>query len=141
VAWHAATRKDVDLVMVPLRMALWQRARDGSSGHRPHRVHHSDAGSQYTSHRLTEHLDLEGIAASIGALGDQAALALLRQQAGDTAGAEDAYRQAAAAGDPIAWSGLAWLRERAGDPQGGAWIRRYGITVNGVPETPWSEAP
>ena len=28
VAWHAATSKDVELVMTPLRMATWQRQRD-----------------------------------------------------------------------------------------------------------------
>jgi transposase InsO family protein len=33
-------------------------------------VAHSDAGSQYTAIRLTEHLALEGIAASIGTVGD-----------------------------------------------------------------------
>ncbi|HYG92802.1 MAG TPA: integrase core domain-containing protein, partial [Nocardioides sp.] len=32
--------------------------------------HHSDAGSQYTSIRFTEHLGLEGIAPSIGTVGD-----------------------------------------------------------------------
>jgi putative transposase len=26
VAWHAATSKVTELVMIPLRMALWQRA-------------------------------------------------------------------------------------------------------------------
>ena len=69
VAWHAATSKDVRLVDVPLRMALWARGREG------HRVpagliHHSDAGSQYTSVHLTEHLALEGIRPSIGSVGD-----------------------------------------------------------------------
>ena len=33
-------------------------------------IHHGDAGSQYTSIRYTEHLDLEGIAPSIGTVGD-----------------------------------------------------------------------
>ena len=33
-------------------------------------IHHSDAGSQYTAIRLTEHLTLEGIAPSIGSVGD-----------------------------------------------------------------------
>ena len=69
VAWHAATSKDVQLVDIPLRMALWARDREG------HRVpagliHHSDAGSQYTSVHLTEHLALEGIRPSIGSVGD-----------------------------------------------------------------------
>ena len=70
VAWHASTSKQVELVMTPLRMALWQRARDGHPVTSGTLIHHSDAGSQYTSHRLTEHLDLEQIAASIGSVGD-----------------------------------------------------------------------
>ena len=70
VAWHAATSKATDLVMVPLRMALWARDREG---HRPapgQLICHSDAGSQYTSVRLTEHLALAEIRPSIGTVGD-----------------------------------------------------------------------
>ncbi len=70
VAWHAASTKHTDLVMTPLRMAIWQRDRDG---HRPvpgQLIHHSDAGSQYTSIRLTEHLVLAEIRPSIGSVGD-----------------------------------------------------------------------
>ena len=73
VAWHAATSKDVDLVMTPLRMAIWQRDHDGHPvGRQPGEqlIHHSDAGSQYTSIKLTEHLDLEGIRPSIGSVAD-----------------------------------------------------------------------
>jgi putative transposase len=33
-------------------------------------IHHSDAGSQYTSIRFTDHLDVEQIAPSIGSVGD-----------------------------------------------------------------------
>ncbi|MDP9984714.1 transposase InsO family protein [Pseudarthrobacter oxydans] len=33
-------------------------------------VHHSDAGSQYTSIRFGEALLLEGLAASVGSIGD-----------------------------------------------------------------------
>ncbi|WP_406410902.1 integrase core domain-containing protein [Streptomyces sp. NBC_01614] len=33
-------------------------------------IHHSDAGSQYTSFTLAEHLERAGIAASIGSVGD-----------------------------------------------------------------------
>ena len=33
-------------------------------------LHHSDAGSQYTSIRFTDHLALAGIAPSIGTIGD-----------------------------------------------------------------------
>jgi putative transposase len=70
VAWHAATTKQTDLVMVPLRMALWQRGREGHPRIAGELIHHSDAGSQYTSLRLTEHLALEEIRPSIGSVGD-----------------------------------------------------------------------
>ena len=70
VAWHTATSKQTDLVMTPLRMALWQRQREGHPALPGQLVHHSDAGSQYTSIRFTDHLDLEGIAPSIGSVGD-----------------------------------------------------------------------
>jgi transposase InsO family protein len=70
VAWHASMSKQTDLVMIPLRMALWQRERDGHPVVAGELIHHSDAGSQYTSIRLTERLDLERIAASIGSVGD-----------------------------------------------------------------------
>ena len=70
VAWHAQTSKHVDLVMIPLRMALWQRDRDGHPVGPGQLRHHSDAGSQYTSIVLTDHLALEQIAPSIGSVGD-----------------------------------------------------------------------
>jgi putative transposase len=70
VAWHAATTKQTDLVMIPLRMALWHRGREGHPRIAGELIHHSDAGSQYTSLRLTEHLALEEIRPSIGSVGD-----------------------------------------------------------------------
>jgi putative transposase len=70
VAWHASTSKATDLVMIPLRMALWQRDREGRPTVAGELIHHSDAGSQYTSIRLTEHLALEEIRPSIGSVGD-----------------------------------------------------------------------
>jgi len=70
VAWHAATTKQTDLVMIPLRMALWQRDREGHPTVPGELICHSDAGSQYTSIRFTEHLELEGISPSIGSVGD-----------------------------------------------------------------------
>lgn len=70
VGWHASTSKKVDLVMTPLRIALWQREREGNPVSPGNLIHHSDAGSQYTAIRLTEHLALEGIAPSIGTVGD-----------------------------------------------------------------------
>lgn len=70
LAWHASTSKAVDLVMTPLRIAQWQRDREGHPAVAGELIHHSDAGSQYTSLRLTEHLALEGIQPSIGSVGD-----------------------------------------------------------------------
>ena len=70
VAWHAATSKHTELVMVPLRMGIWQRDREGHPAVPGELTHHCDAGSQYTSIRFTEHLELEQIAPSIGTVGD-----------------------------------------------------------------------
>lgn len=70
VAWHAATTKTTELVMTPLRIALWQRDREGRPAVPGELIHHSDAGSQYTSIRLTEHLALQEIRPSIGSVGD-----------------------------------------------------------------------
>ncbi len=69
VGWHASTTKTTPLVTTALRMGLWRRDRAGhpaSDG----LVHHSDAGSQFTSVSFAETLALEGIAASIGSIGD-----------------------------------------------------------------------
>ena len=70
VGWHAATTNVTDLVLTPLRIAMWDRDRHGHPVEPGTLVCHSDAGSQYTSLRYTEHLALEGIAPSIGTVGD-----------------------------------------------------------------------
>jgi len=70
VGWQAATDKRTDLVLTPLRIALWDRDRQGQPIEPGQLTHHSDAGSQYTSIRFTEHLDLDGIAPSIGTVAD-----------------------------------------------------------------------
>ena len=77
VAWHAQTSKHTDLVMIPLRMGLWERDRQGHTIGPKQLIHHSDAGSQYTSIRLTNHLSLEEIAPSIGTVGDASDNALM----------------------------------------------------------------
>jgi len=70
VAWHAATSMDTELVMVPLKIAIWQRDRDGHALVPGGLICHADAGSQFTSLRFTEHLAMEGISPSIGSVGD-----------------------------------------------------------------------
>ncbi|WP_392959821.1 IS3 family transposase [Streptomyces sp. LN245] len=70
VGWSAATSKETRLVLDALEMALGQRDRDQHPHQEGELIHHSDAGSQYTSFALAEHLDRAGIAASIGTVGD-----------------------------------------------------------------------
>jgi putative transposase len=69
VGWSAATHKRTKLVLDALDMAIWRRDR---AGHQiqPGLVHHSDAGSQYTSIAFTAHLLETGIDASVGSVGD-----------------------------------------------------------------------
>ena len=69
VGWHASTTKTTPLVTTALRMGLWRRDRAGHPAG-DGLVHHSDAGSQFTSVAFAETLALEGIAASIGSIGD-----------------------------------------------------------------------
>ncbi|MEV6949797.1 integrase core domain-containing protein, partial [Streptomyces sp. NPDC051172] len=64
------TVKETVFVLDALEMAIWQRDRDQQPIQPGELIHHSDAGSQYTSFRLAEHLDAAGIAASIGSVGD-----------------------------------------------------------------------
>ncbi len=94
VGWSASTTKDVAFVEQCLAMALWRR--DHTNRPVPAgMIHHSDAGSQYTSVRFTETLALDGISASIGSVGD----------AYDNAAAETVFglfkNEAVAAGSPF----------------------------------------
>ncbi|CAM3860517.1 hypothetical protein GCM10009799_04870 [Nocardiopsis rhodophaea] len=82
VGWSAATAKRASLVLSALEMALWRRDRAGTPVRSGELVHHSDAGSQYTSFLLTAHLAAEGIAASIGSVGDAYDNALMESAVG-----------------------------------------------------------
>lgn len=70
VAWHVQSSKSAELVTIPLRMALWKRSHEGRPVAGGRLIHHSDAGSQYTSTDLTDMLALQQISASIGSVGD-----------------------------------------------------------------------
>ena len=70
VAWNVAPTKAVELVDVPLRMALWQRDREGHPIVPGELIGHADAGSQCTSITFTAHLAEEGIRPSIGSVAD-----------------------------------------------------------------------
>ena len=69
VGWSISAVKDTPFVEVCLAMALWRR---DHAGHPVETglIHHSDAGSQYTSIKFTETVALEGLVASIGTVGD-----------------------------------------------------------------------
>ena len=69
VGWHASAVKDTSFVEACLKMALWRRDHSGHAVE-PGMIHHSDAGSQYTSVKFTETVALEGLVASIGTIGD-----------------------------------------------------------------------
>ncbi len=66
VGWQFASHMRTDLVLDALRMALTRR-RPGAN---VELVHHSDAGSQYTSFAFQQVLDDHGVLASIGTVGD-----------------------------------------------------------------------
>jgi putative transposase len=66
VGWQLATHMRTTLVLDALRMALALRA----PGADVKLVHHSDAGSQYTSDDYTQTLDDHDVLASIGTVGD-----------------------------------------------------------------------
>jgi putative transposase len=66
VGWQLASHMRTDLVLDALRMALSRRRR----GADVELVHHSDAGSQYTSIAFTQVLDDHRVLGSIGSVGD-----------------------------------------------------------------------
>jgi putative transposase len=68
VGWEASTSKVTRFVESAIRQAVALRARQGHPI--KDTIHHSDAGSQYTAVHFAETLVLEGLAASIGSVGD-----------------------------------------------------------------------
>jgi putative transposase len=82
MGWAASTHKRTQFVLDTLDMGLWQRDRTGTPVRPGELIHHSDAGSQYTSFRLAAHLAAEGIAASIGSVGDAYDNALMESTIG-----------------------------------------------------------
>ncbi|MDN2501791.1 DDE-type integrase/transposase/recombinase [Nocardia nova] len=65
VGWTCSDRGNTELVLNALEYTLWPRdVRDG------HLVHHSDRGSTYTAIRFANRLADNGIAQSMGSVGD-----------------------------------------------------------------------
>lgn len=67
--WECSLSKKTAFAEKAIRQAAALRSRQGQpiGGHA---IHHSDAGSQYTSVRFAETLMLAGLAASVGSVGD-----------------------------------------------------------------------
>ncbi len=81
LGWRAATSMTTPLVLDCLEMALWTRRREGATGFAG-LTHHTDAGSVYTSISFTDRLIDEGIAPSVGSVGDAYDNALAESQIG-----------------------------------------------------------
>jgi len=81
VGWRAATRMNTSLVLDTLDMALWTRRRDGIT-ELDGLIHHTDAGSQYTSFAFTSRLLDAGVDPSVGSVGDAYDNALAESQIG-----------------------------------------------------------
>jgi putative transposase len=69
VGWCVSMSKETGLVLGAIETGLRCRDYRWSEGH-DKLIHHSDAGSQYTSFRFTRHLVDAGIDASVGTVGD-----------------------------------------------------------------------
>ncbi len=70
VGWRAARSMHTSLVLDALEMALWARDHAGLAVRRGELIHHSDAGSQFTSFAFTSRLLDVGVDGSIGSVGD-----------------------------------------------------------------------
>ena len=81
VGWRAATSMTTDLVLDTLEHAIWARRRAGIED-LTGLVHHTDAGSQYTSFAFTTRLIEAGVDASVGSVGDAYDNALAESQIG-----------------------------------------------------------
>lgn len=69
LGWRAATSMHTQLVLDALEQAVWVRRRGGVDTFAG-LIHHTDAGSQYTSIAFTERLAEVGVSPSIGTVGD-----------------------------------------------------------------------
>lgn len=107
LGWRVATSMATPLVTATLDQALFTRHRGDTTFTSTGVVHHSDAGSQYTSLAFTEALTAAGIAGSIGSVGDALDNALMESTIG-------LYKTELVDSSPHSWTGRAELeRETA----------------------------
>lgn len=82
LGWRVSRDKTTDLVLSALQQALFTRRRTNVEFTPTGLLHHSDAGSQYTSLAFTEALAEAGITGSIGSVGDALDNALMESTIG-----------------------------------------------------------
>lgn len=82
LGWRVFTRKGTALVQSALEQALFTRRRTRFEFTAEGLLHHSDAGSEYTSLAFTEALGEAGITGSIGSVGDALDNALMESTVG-----------------------------------------------------------
>ena len=82
LGWRVATNKETSLVTSALEQALSARRRTSYDFTGDGLVHHSDAGSQYTSLAFSEALQEAGVVGSIGTVGDALDNALMESTIG-----------------------------------------------------------
>lgn len=116
LGWRVTTSKHTALVTDALRQALNVRARRDSPWVAAGLVHHSDAGSQYTSVAFTAELIDAGIAGSIGTVGDALDNALCESTIG-------LFKTEA-----IDINGPAWGDRREVEWQVARWVHWYNTT-------------
>jgi putative transposase len=81
LGWRAASSMKTALVLDALEMAIWARGRQGVHD-LTGLIHHTDAGSQYTSITVTERLAAARAAPSVGTVGDAYDNALAESEIG-----------------------------------------------------------
>ena len=82
LGWRVTTSKTTPLVLSALEQALFTRRRTSFEFTTTGLLHHSDAGSQYTSLAFSEALVDAGITGSIGTVGDALENALMESTIG-----------------------------------------------------------
>jgi len=82
LGWRVSASKETSLVSAALQQALFTRRRTESRFTATGLIHHSDAGSQYTSLAFSQELADAAIAGSIGTVGDALDNALMESTIG-----------------------------------------------------------
>jgi putative transposase len=116
LGWRVSSSKTTPLVMSALEQALFTRRRQNIEFTSTGLVHHSDAGSQYTSIALTQALIDAGIAPSIGTVGDALDNALMESTIG-------LYKTELIDFHQRSWTGLREVETETAD-----WVHWYNTT-------------